>query len=103
VRELRYALVVDGNTIEEEVPVDEPLMISVCTGLATFGQESNVIRLVQYTTEEDFEPKLLGKYPGRRTGIAMTCLTYFSLDAFKVGYTSNDKQMEARLKELPLP
>ena len=42
-------------------------------------------------TEEYFEPKLLGKYPGRQTDTAMTCLTYLSLDAFKVGYTSNDK------------
>jgi hypothetical protein len=32
-------------------------------------------------------------------GIAMTCLAYLPFDAFKVGYTSNDKQMEVRLRE----
>jgi hypothetical protein len=104
VRELQHALAVepDDKAIDEKALVDETLRISVCAGIVTIDEESNVIRLVHYTTEEYFERKRLDKFPRGQTSIAMTCLTYPSFDAFKVGYASSDKEMEIRLKEYPL-
>jgi hypothetical protein len=100
VRELQHALAVepDDKTIDEEALVDETLMISVCAGIVTVDQESNIIRLVHYTTEEYFERKRLDNFLEVRW-IAMTCLTYLLFDAFQVGYASSDKQMEIRLKK----
>jgi hypothetical protein len=34
-------------------------MISECAGIVTFDRESNIIRLVHYTTEEYFEPRVV--------------------------------------------
>jgi ankyrin repeat protein len=104
VRELQHALAVelDDRATDEEALLDKTLMISVCAGIMTIDQESNVIRLVHYTTEDYFQRKRLDEFPTGQTSIAMTCLTYLSFDAFKVGYASDDEQMEARLKEYPL-
>ena len=39
---------------EENLPEIED-MVSVCAGLVTIDEESNIIRLVHYTTQEYFE------------------------------------------------
>jgi hypothetical protein len=100
-RELQHALAVEPHdkAIDEEALVDETLMISVYAGIVAIDEESNVIRPVHYTTEGCFERD---KFPRGQTSIAMTCLTYLSFDAFKVGYASSDKKMEIRPKEYPL-
>ena len=56
VRELQHTLAVepDDKAIDQRALVDETLMIFVCAGIVTIDQESNVIRLVHYTTEEYF-------------------------------------------------
>jgi hypothetical protein len=77
VRELQHALAVelDDKATDEEALLDETRMISVCAGILTIDHESDIIRLVHYTTEEYFERKRLGKFPPGQTSIAMTCLT----------------------------
>jgi hypothetical protein len=55
--ELQHALAVEvGNSEldEENLPEIED-MISVCAGLVTIDNESNVIRLIHYTAQEYFE------------------------------------------------
>jgi hypothetical protein len=104
VKELQHALAVepDSKAIDEEALLDETIMVSVCAGIVTIDQESNIIRLVHYTTEEYFHRKRLDRFPTGQTDIARTCLTYLSFDVFKVGYASSDEQMDARLEEYPL-
>jgi ankyrin repeat protein len=103
VKEIQHAIAVRlGETaIYEGALPDGELLTSLCAGLVTIDQESDVIRLVHYTTQEYFERNCLNMFPNGQTNIAMTCLTYLSFDVFEIGYCSSDEQMEARLKENP--
>lgn len=59
VRELQHALAIEtGETqLDEENITDISDVVSVCAGLVTIDEESNIIRLVHYTTQEFFERK----------------------------------------------
>ena len=104
VKEIQHAIAVEPgeNELDEEALPDEELLISVCAGIVTIDQESNIIRLVHYTTQEYFERNRVNIFPNGQTSITMTCLTYLSFDVFADGYCSSDEQMETRLKENPL-
>ncbi|KAL4999218.1 hypothetical protein BDV10DRAFT_193873 [Aspergillus recurvatus] len=55
--ELQHALAVeasDDELDEDNLPLVED-MVSVCAGLVTVDEESGIIRLVHYTTQEDFQ------------------------------------------------
>jgi Ankyrin repeats (3 copies) len=103
VTELQHALAVEPKDTEfdEDSMLDEDVLVSVCSGLVVIDQESNVIRLVHYTTKEYFERVRMAQFPCAQTNIAMTCLTYISFDAFAKGYCLNDRDMNARLREYP--
>ncbi|KAI9689886.1 MAG: hypothetical protein M1822_009768 [Bathelium mastoideum] len=82
--ELPQALAVESETSEldyDNIPDIEEL-ISVCAGLVTVDEQSNVIRLVHYTAQEYFE-RVQGDWsPGAQEDIASTCLTYLLFDTF---------------------
>jgi hypothetical protein len=104
VKEIQHAVAVEPSEKElnEEALPHEELLISVCAGIVTIDQESNIIRLVHYTTQEYFERNRVNIFPHGQTSITQTCLTYLSFDVFADGYCSNDEQMETRLNENPL-
>jgi hypothetical protein len=64
--EIRHALAVEAGDadIDEEALPDKDTLISVCAGLVTVDQESNIIRLVHYTTQEYFERIRMNRFPG---------------------------------------
>ncbi|KAI9731742.1 MAG: hypothetical protein M1834_004531 [Cirrosporium novae-zelandiae] len=83
VTELQHALAIEESTIEfdeENLPEPEE-MVSVCAGLVTVDETSNIIRLAHYTTEEYFQRKGEFWVPDSQTNITMACLTYLSYDA----------------------
>jgi hypothetical protein len=61
--ELQQAIAVgdgDSEVDEDNIPEVES-MVSVCAGLVTIDEESNIIRLAHYTTQQYFEQtQLLG-------------------------------------------
>jgi hypothetical protein len=73
-------------------------MVSVCAGLVTVDKESGIIRLVHYTTQENFQRTQSQWFPNTQTNIAITCVTYLSFDVFKSGMCQNDKEFEERLE-----
>jgi ankyrin repeat protein len=104
IKEIQCALAVepeDTEMDEEALPEEDPL-VSVCAGLVTIDRESNVIRLVHYTTQEYFQQTRMRLFPEAQTEIARTCLTYLLFDTFSEGACSSGKDMEARLQENPL-
>lgn len=63
---LTHALAIDKTQLlleEDNIPELEGI-ISVCHGLVTVDEKSNIVRLVHYTTQEYFEHK-------RETGFLM--------------------------------
>jgi hypothetical protein len=104
IKEIQCALAVepDDTEMDEEALPDEDLLVSVCAGLVTIDRESNVIRLVHYTTQEYFQRIRMDRFPKAQTEIARTCLTYLLFDIFPEGDCSSDEHMEARLQENPL-
>ncbi len=84
-REFRHALAVefeeDSEDLDEENMLEPGIMISVCAGLVTVDDETN-IRLVHYTTQEYFERTQDRWFPDAHLDMARTCVRYLSYRAF---------------------
>jgi Ankyrin repeats (3 copies) len=88
--ELRHALAVEPGTCRLDemnlCPVND--MVSSCAGLVIV--DSNIIRLVHYTTQEYFQRHGLKSFEDvQRDTIAKSCLTYLSYDMFADGYLTD--------------
>jgi ankyrin repeat protein len=102
--ELQHALAVevgDSELNEGGLPQVED-MVSVCAGLVTIDEKSNVIRLIHYTTQEYFERTRSDWFPNAETNITTTCVTYLSFDVFESGFCQTDDEFEQRLRSNPL-
>jgi ankyrin repeat protein len=97
-RELQHALAVTvGDTELDEDNITEPQEIaSVCAGLVTIDQESNIIRLVHYTTQEFFEKHRASLFPRAEVLIVQTCVTYLSFGTFENGHCKAPVQLNRR-------
>lgn len=69
-------------------------MVSVCAGLVTVDEESSIIRLDHYTTQEYFKRTQEKWFPNIETDIATICVTYLSFDEFESGFCQNDEEFE---------
>lgn len=61
---------------------DIDLIVSSCHGLVTVDEESQVIRLVHYTTQEYFDRMRRQWFPEAETKIANVCTLYITVDEF---------------------
>jgi Ankyrin repeats (3 copies)/Ankyrin repeat len=98
--EIRHALGVRTGMSELDddfLPELEDL-VSVCAGLVTVDEESNIVRLVHYTTQEYFGRTWTSWFPCAQTDITKTCVTYLSFDKFETGFCPTDEEFEARLR-----
>ena len=91
--ELSFALAVEPDTqnLDPDNILDIDDLVSVCAGLVAVDEESNVIRLVHYTTQEYFERIQEDWIPSAQFDIASSCLTYLSFDIFRHS-TDNDHE-----------
>lgn len=80
VLELQHALAVelDDPELDEDNLPDPNEMIASCSGLVVVDEESQIIRLVHYTTQEYFERSWEHRSIECHTRIAAICLTYLS-------------------------
>ncbi|KAI1876773.1 uncharacterized protein JN550_000845 [Neoarthrinium moseri] len=102
--ELRHALGAEiGETefFEDNVP-DLQDTISVCCGLLTVDEQSDIVRLVHYTTQEFFEATGHLWFPNAQDELLNTCLTYLSFDSFAGECCKDWKDLEDRLDQFPL-
>ena len=102
--ELRHALAVeiDEPELNKDNFEETEDMVSVCAGLVTVNKESDVIRLVHYTTQEYFERTWTSWFPDAQRDIAMSCVKYLSFDAFETGFCQTDQEFETRLQSYAL-
>jgi hypothetical protein len=118
--ELRHALAVEkgeSELDETNLPGIED-MVSVCAGLVTVDEQSNIIRLVHYTTQQFLETNMSWldaqkdiavtnaqndiAMTNSQTNITITCVTYLTFDCFGTGFCTTDEKFEARLQLYPL-
>ncbi|KAN0068953.1 hypothetical protein V8E54_013122 [Elaphomyces granulatus] len=94
--ELRHALAVEPGTCRLDKTNLYPIkdMVSSCAGLIIV--DSNIVRLVHYTTQEYFQRRGAKSFEDvQRDIIATSCLTYLSYDVF--AKTTSD--LESRLQQ----
>jgi ankyrin repeat protein len=98
--ELRHALGVEvgGSELDEENLPEIEDMVSVCAGLVTIDEESGIIRLVHYTTQEYFERTQRQWFPDAQINITKICVSYLSFDEFESGVCQNNEEFEQRLQ-----
>ncbi|KAF4837172.1 Vegetative incompatibility protein HET-E-1 [Colletotrichum tropicale] len=98
--ELQHALAVEIDTAEldEDNITELEDIVSVCAGLITIDEESEVIRLVHYTTQEFFERTSERWLPNAQELIVDSCVTYLSFDAFSRDTSDSDSELEGASK-----
>jgi ankyrin repeat protein len=77
------AIEIEDEELYEDNRPDLNDIISVCAGLVTVDKETNIIRLVHYTTQEYFERICHEWNPDGQQEIVTTCLIYLALDIFR--------------------
>jgi len=100
ITELQHALGVEVSESEldkDNLPEIED-MVSVCARLVTIDEESKIIRLVHYTTQEYFERTQRQWFPNTQANITTICVTYLSFSEFGSGICESDVQFEQRLQ-----
>ena len=82
--ELRKALGirVGQSAFDEDDCPDIIDMVSACAGLVTIDEESNLIRLVHYTTQEYLDRTQRHWFPKAETMITEACIAYLSMEEF---------------------
>ncbi|KAG7424985.1 putative ankyrin repeat protein [Fusarium oxysporum f. sp. raphani] len=101
--ELRHALAVEVGTTEldeEALPETEDIVVA-CVGLVTNDKQSDIIRLVHYTTQQYFDKNRGKWFPNAEAGITTTCATYLLFNIFESGFCRTDEEFEERLRLNP--
>ncbi|KAF3927190.1 Ankyrin-3 [Dactylellina cionopaga] len=101
--ELRHAVAVrpGKSELDEKFIPSLEIIGSICAGLVTIDVQSDVVRLVHYTTQEYFEEIDETWLPNADAHIATTCITYLSFDIFGNGACLSDAEFEDRLRLHP--
>ncbi|XEU97295.1 hypothetical protein FSHL1_002581 [Fusarium sambucinum] len=73
-------------------------MVSVCAGLVTIDEESGIIRLVHYTTQEYLKRTRERWFQDPESIITTACVTYLSFTVFEAGFCTTTHKFEKRLR-----
>ncbi|KAK5005855.1 hypothetical protein LTR28_007196 [Elasticomyces elasticus] len=81
--ELQHAIAIEPGepALDTENLTDIEEILSVCAGLVTEDKQSNVIRLVHYTTQEYLERTHSTLIPNAMSTLTLACITYLSFDS----------------------
>ncbi|KAI1277126.1 hypothetical protein F5Y07DRAFT_113956 [Xylaria sp. FL0933] len=99
VEELQHALAVEPGEPEldrENIPEVED-MVSVCAGLVTVDEESGIVRLVHYTTQDYFARTQSKWFPDSQLTIVRACTTYLAYQEFASGRAEHEGEFERTL------
>jgi hypothetical protein len=91
--ELQHAIAVKPGMsgFDKQSQPDIEDVVSVCAGLVTVDEESGIVRLVHYTTQEYFERKQGKWFPNIKTDIAAICVTTSHSASSKVEFAKTIK------------
>ena len=102
VLELQHALSIEpgDEEMDEDNFLDANDLTSVCAGLVVIDQDSQIVRLVHYTTQEYFERRRDDLFGSIENKLAAICITYLCLDVFDVP-CSHFESLHNRVNEYP--
>lgn len=102
--ELQHALAIecDESYLDEDNIPEINDLVSICAGLVTIDEQSTVIRLAHYTTQEYLEQNLDTVFPGAHSLLGKSCLAYLSFEVFESDFIASDGQSEDPLESHPL-
>ncbi|KAF4956485.1 hypothetical protein FSARC_11555 [Fusarium sarcochroum] len=98
--ELQHAIAIEpGQTeLDPEFIPGIDLACSICAGLVTIDTQSNIVRLVHYTTQEYFDQEKQRWFTDANSNIASDCITYLSFDAFASGPCQTMQELWQRVR-----
>ena len=102
--ELQHALAIEiGEPCldEDNLPEINDL-VSVCAGLVTIDEQSKIVRLAHYTTQEYLQKNLHVLFPDAHRQLGTTCISYLCFNEFKAGFAPSHEELEHRLRKYPL-
>ncbi|KAK4216221.1 ankyrin repeat-containing domain protein [Rhypophila decipiens] len=102
--ELQHALAIETGTDEfdlESIPELEDI-VSSCAGLVTVDTQSDIVRLVHYTTQEYFERTKDEWFPELEGELSIACVTYLSYGCFKGLYLKPEGDFYTIVEQYPL-
>ncbi|OQE41325.1 hypothetical protein PENCOP_c005G07298 [Penicillium coprophilum] len=101
--EPQHALAIEEGEpiIDEENKPEVEDILAVCAGLVTVENESGIIRLVHYTTQEYLERKKEFLFPNAQDAISILCVTYISFEILGSGICESDEAFEESLESHP--
>ncbi|KAF6219464.1 hypothetical protein HO133_003931 [Letharia lupina] len=96
VKEVQHALAIEPGTREfdEDNLGDIEEVLGFCAGLIIVDEETQIIRLVHYTTQEYFRRNGDRVLACAKQDIAISCLTYLLYENFKDGWANEVRQKE---------
>ncbi|KAK4079824.1 hypothetical protein Trihar35433_929 [Trichoderma harzianum] len=102
--EIRHALAVRENMLKFDLKYmpDMEFLTSVCAGLVTIDESSEIIRLVHYTTQEFLQQTHEEWFPQGELYMTKVCATYLSFDTFDNGPCQTGDELKERLNSNPL-
>lgn len=72
-------------------------MVSVCARLVTVDQQSDLIRLVHYTTQQYFDANRT-LFSNAEANITTTCVIYLSFYVYESGFCPTDEELAERIR-----
>jgi ankyrin repeat protein len=96
--ELQHALAIEPGQdhLNSDNLIDEEIMLSVCAGIVTVEDESNLIRFIHYTTQEYLERIRDARFPTARLEITEACIQYLQGPASEhLSYAKLVKRIES--------
>ncbi|OPB39220.1 hypothetical protein A0O28_0049260 [Trichoderma guizhouense] len=102
--EIRHALSVREKMLKFDLKYmpDMEFLTSVCAGLVTIDESSEIIRLVHYTTQEFLQQTHEEWFPQGELYMTKVCATYLSFDTFENGPCQTGDELKERLDSNPL-
>lgn len=105
--EIQHAVAIEELEPEDDYIPDECLtplsrILNACAGLVRSDEETGIMGLVHYTTQEYFNRHGSRHFPYAQRDIGIACIKYLSLGVFGEGPSPNNKLFRRRLQENPL-
>jgi hypothetical protein len=102
--EVKHALAtcIGKSRLDPDDFVSEQTILSVCAGLVSYDNQTEIIRLVHYTAQEYFRENWLKWFKDESLEITSTCITYMSFSDFESGPCKTQKETDKRFRDFVL-